>query len=169
MSLPDWNEYGLLPPGIHKGTLDQIYDRFVLDAPCRERREVLHGALVTHLGLVRELIPQGRAWVDGGFCTCKTEPPKDVDVLLHPGDWTALEASEPSAQTRMYGLLTLQDVLAQQPAVWLERLQPVGGALDAFLCFPGSENYWSDLWSSVKRADGHVELGVKKGFVEVSW
>jgi hypothetical protein len=83
MALPAWNESGLLP------------ERFVLDAPCRERRELLFGELSTHLRLIQTIIPAGRAWIDGSFCMRATGPPKDVDVVIHPSDWQALQGAPP--------------------------------------------------------------------------
>jgi hypothetical protein len=131
MALPPWNHAGLLPPGAHRAELPDLYERLVLDAPGREHREVLFGALTTHLQLMKTIIPAGRAWIDGSFCTRTEIPPDDVDVVIHPVDWKALEGAPAEAKARLYALLTLQDVAARVPPVDLSRLQPVGGALGA--------------------------------------
>ncbi len=104
----------------------------MLDAPCREHRETLYAALTVHLRLTQGIIPAGRAWINGSFCTSREAPPNDVDVVLHPADWTTIERLPEQAKSRLYALLTLRDVAVAEPAIWLSRLQPVGGVIDAF-------------------------------------
>lgn len=170
MPLPGWTAEGLLPVGVHRSTLDDLYERFVLDAPSRERRELLFSAFRTYLTLLKDYIPAGRVWVDGGFCTTKIQPPHDVDVAILPSDLVALNSLDLQKQTDLYGLLTLQDVLVGHPTPrWLERVQPVGGALDAFLVMPGQEQIWHDTWSTLKRPDGTLSGPGMKGFAEVTW
>ncbi|MGH3941010.1 MAG: DUF6932 family protein [Pseudonocardiaceae bacterium] len=171
MGLPNWTDEGLLPQGIHSAAMPDVYERFVCDAPHREHREMLYGALATYLRLLRRLVSSGRAWINGGFCTQKATEPHDVDVVLHPADWAALEALDERDQTDLLGLLTHQDIIvgSMNPPQWWARLQPVGGALDAFLCYPGQEDMWYRTWSSVKGPDDRIVPGAVKGFVEVSW
>jgi Family of unknown function (DUF6932) len=169
MALPAWEESGLLPPGAHRAEMPDLYDRFVLDAPSRQRRELLFRALTVHLDLLKTIVPAGKAWVNGSFCTRRPLPPDDVDVVIHPADWKALEGVATEVRMRLYGLLTLQDVVVRDPAVILSRLQPVGGALDAFLCYPGHEAVWDERWSRVLTSDGSVVAGQKKGYAEVAW
>lgn len=169
MGLPAWDDEGLLPSGAHAAELPDVYDRCVLDAPCREHREMLFGALTTYLRLLKTIIPAGRAWIDGSFCTRVPHPPADIDMAIHPADWTALQDISQEAKGRLYALLTLQDVAVMQPAIYLSRLQPVGGMVDAFLCHPGAEGYWHGLWSRVRKPNGSVVAGQEKGYVEVAW
>lgn len=170
MSLPAWNADGLLPPGRYPATLDDIYERFVMDAPERPRREILHGAFVTHLMMVRSFIPAGKVWVDGGFSMQKAAPPHDVDVAIIPDDYAALAALPVERQIDFLGLMTLRDVVVGDPGpLYLDRIQPVGGALDAFICHPGEEYVWHSTWSSVKGTDGKIIPGMTKGYAEVSW
>jgi len=132
---------------------------------------MLYGALTTYMVLLQRLVPSGRAWLDGGFGTQKATEPHDVDVVLHPADWNALKALDERDRTDFLGLLTHQDIIvgSMDPPQWWERLQPFGGALDAFLCYPGQEAMWEQTWSSVKDSAGHIVPGAIKGFVEVSW
>jgi hypothetical protein len=169
MALPAWEESGLLPPGAHRAKMPDLYDRFVLDAPSRQRRELLFRALTVHLDLLKAIIPAGIVWIDGSFCTCRQLPPNDVDVVIHPADWEVLRGVSTEAKARLYALLTLQDVAAREPPVDLNRLQPVGGALDAYLCYPGQEAVWHEQWSRVLNADGSVVANRKKGYAEVAW
>ena len=169
MSLPAWTPAGLLPPGAHRASLTDLYERFVLDAPCREHRETLYAALTVHLRLIQRIIPAGRAWINGSFCTSREAPPNDVDVVIHPAEWTTLDHLPEHAKPYLYALLTLQDVVVAQPTIWLSRLQPVGGVIDAFLCRPGHEATWHDQWSKVTDAGGTVVEGKTKGYAEVAW
>jgi hypothetical protein len=171
VSLPDWTDDGLLPMGVHPAGMDAVYERFVLDAPNRLHRELLFGALQTYMRLLQRLIPAGRMWVDGGFSTRKGTAPHDVDVVVHPDDWDSLASLGERDQTDLLGLLTHQDIIVGSfdPPQWWARLQPVGGALDAFLCYPGQEEVWYSTWASVKGPDGYIIPGAVKGFVEVNW
>lgn len=170
MSLPRWDSSGRLPVGIHQCDLRAIYERFVLDAPNRTERELLYSALDLYLRLVRRFIPSGKAWIDGGFGTSKAAKPHDIDVVIHPDDWAALEALPEAEQNDLLGLLTHQDVIVGSLGpLYVERLQPIGGALDGFLCMPGQEAIWVGTWASVKGDDGMIIPGVAKGFVEVTW
>ena len=169
MPLPAWSAAGLLPAGAHQATLPDLYERLVLDAPCREHRETLYAALTVHLRLTQRIIPAGRAWINGSFCTSSEAPPNDVDVVIHPADWTTIERLPEQAKSRLYALLTLRDVAVAEPAIWLSRLQPVGGVIDAFLCWPGHEDTWHDQWSTVTDVRGTVVEGKTKGYAEVAW
>jgi hypothetical protein len=120
--------------------------------------------------LLQGLIPSGRAWIDGGFTTLKAAAPGDIDVVILPESWDDLGALTGKQQEQVYGLLTLQDVILGFPMlVALQRIQPVGGALDAFLCYPGHEQVWHDTWACVKGDDGQIVPGAVKGYVEVTW
>ncbi len=169
MKLPEWTEAGLLPPGIHRTELPDIYERFVLDAPDRPRRELLFSALSVYMQLLQTIVPAGVAWIDGSFCTCCDEPPHDVDVVVKPADWLGLKNAPKPVRTTLYTLLTLQHVHVASMGVELPRMQPVGGTVDAFLCYPGQDATWHDRWSSVLDAAGNVVSGKAKGFAEVAW
>lgn len=167
MSLPPWDESRRLPVGRHETTLEGIHDRCVLDAPNRETRQCLYNSLIAYTHLVRRIVGPATLWINGGFMTAKDDAPFDVDVVIHPADWDELEKVEPRDQNRIFGLLTLQDIIVGDPLyIGLDRLQPLGGDLDSFLCFPGQEDVWHDTWSSVK-VGGQVIEGARKGYAEV--
>jgi hypothetical protein len=169
VKLPAWTDEGLLPPGAHPAELPDLYERCVLDAPHREHRELLYSALAVHLKLIQTIIPAGVAWIDGSFCRCWHEPPSDVDVTIKPAGWSALQTVPPEAKAKLYALLTLKGAYATDPPIDISRLQPVGGAVDAFLCWPGQDNYWRGQWSAVLDAERNVISGKAKGFAEVTW
>lgn len=169
MTLPTWTDAGLLPPGIHRAELPDLYERLVLDAPHRERRELLYSAMAVHLKIIQSIIPAGLAWIDGSFCRCWHEPPDDVDIVIKPADWDRLRAAPGVAKAKLYALLTLQDARATDPPVEISRLQPVGGAVDAFLCKPGQDDFWHGEWSRVLDTARNVVKDAVKGFAEVTW
>jgi hypothetical protein len=169
MKLPEWTETGLLPLGVHPVDLPGLYERLVLDAPNRERRELLLGALSTHLKLAQAIIPAGQIWIAGSFCAQGLKPPQDVDIVIKPTDISALDIASPDVKMRLYGLLTLKQVDVKDPPAYLSKLQPVGGAVDAYLCRPGQEARWQRLWSSILDKTHNVVTGMDKGFAEVTW
>jgi hypothetical protein len=169
MALPDWTEAGLLPPGAHAAKLPDVYDRFVVDTPNRQDRELAFAALDVHLRLIQRLIPAGKIWIDGSFATRRQRPPEDVDMAIHPADWKSFQDLPDLGKAKLYGLLTLQDVCGTAPPFDMPRLQPFGGMIDAFLCYPNSEDYWHNLWSVVKDDTGAVMAGQLKGYAEVEW
>ncbi len=171
MPLPAWTPSGLLPPGIHRATLDDIYERCVRDVDQHvEWREALFNALKAYVRVTQRVIPEALAWVDGGFMTAKQAAPFDIDVVIHPADWQAINSLNVQEQGALLGALTLQDAIIGSPDVsYAPRIQPVSGALDSFLCYPGEEDYWTRWWSSVRTDDGMIINGATKGFAEVSW
>lgn len=169
MALPEWNDLGLLPVGAHQADLPDIYERLVLDAPNRERREMLFSALSVYLQRAKEFSKSGTAWINGGFAMKKSAPPHDVDIVWFPADWAEVENLPNDKRKDMYGLFTLQDVIVGSPGPeYFDRIQPIGGALDGFLSPPENKDYWFELWSAVKD-NGEIIEGAQKGFVEVVW
>ncbi|KAA9161908.1 hypothetical protein FPZ12_013435 [Amycolatopsis acidicola] len=136
-----------------------MYERLVFDAPHQNEREILFSALNSYLGAVARIIPSGRAWIGGAFITRTEGVPSGLDVVLLPEDWGSLKRMTGPARDALYGLLTLRGVIVGQPAMYLDKVQPVGGLLDGFLCFPGDEETWEYTWS----AHG------TRGFPEVVW
>ncbi len=103
--MPDWTDAGLLPLGVHQADLPDLYERLVLDAPNRERRELLFGALSTHLKLVQDIVPAGLIWIGGSFCAMDAKPPHDVDVVIKPADISALDGASPEVRVQLFGFL----------------------------------------------------------------
>lgn len=159
MPLPHWTPEGLLPPGRLPADVADIYERLVFDAPHQNEREILFSALNSYLGAVARIIPAGRAWVGGPFIARTEHVPSGLDVVLLPDDWGNLKRMTGPVRDSLYGLVTLRGVIVGQPAMYLDQVQPVGGLLDGFLCFPGDEETWAQTWSGSGR----------HGFPEVVW
>ncbi|ANN14825.1 hypothetical protein SD37_03590 [Amycolatopsis orientalis] len=158
MALPYWTPHNLLPPGRHPADLADVYERLVFDAPHQNDREILFSALNSYLGVARRIMPTGRAWIGGDLTARTAHAPQSLDVVLIPDEWGALKRLDGAGRSALYGLLTLQGVIVGQPAMYLDQVQPVGGMLDGFLCRPGDEEIWEEVWA----ADG-------RGIPEVIW
>lgn len=78
MPLPDLNELGDLPEGVHQATLDEVAARFGSGSPRRE-------AVTARLRRIYELAVRtgglDRVIIFGSYITAKLEP-NDVDVVL---------------------------------------------------------------------------------------
>ena len=78
--IPDFDENGYLPPGIHRATLDEVIARFGHGS--RERREQAESLewllpLCARAGIVRLIL-------NGSYVTDELDP-KDVDCVLLQG------------------------------------------------------------------------------------
>lgn len=80
MPIPDFNANGLLPPGVHACTLEEVQQRFGLFRRTSQR-PALFAKLVEYVKeaqsakLVRAII------LDGSFVTAK-ETPNDIDMIV---------------------------------------------------------------------------------------
>jgi hypothetical protein len=161
-------DYATLPPGTHQASLDEIYQSFVVEAPFRPRRELIHQAIVLYTSLVKSAFSDARIWIDGGFVTHKPwAEPEDADiVVVVPLEEYVAKANDP----RWFPLWTFLNATSSEPPRWTEKLHPMGGLLDTFLV-PDVEavlGIWDQRWSSVNGPDGNLVPGVTKGYLEVN-
>lgn len=77
MPLPTFTTSGLLPPGIHDGSLADAEKRFVLNP----HRVELWSRFLKFVDWTRSLDTFDILYLDGGFITDKTKP-EDIDVIL---------------------------------------------------------------------------------------
>lgn len=80
--IPDFDEHGLLPPGVHECTLEEIGQRFCWT----DRRKDIFNGLCAFI--TRECRPRVSVFVDGSFVRNKALP-DDVDVVLELTDLPA--------------------------------------------------------------------------------
>jgi len=78
--LPAFDEFGNLPPGIHRATVEEVVQRFGVGSPERdvEGQELLRFVEWARSCGVLRLI------VNGSFVTAKMAP-NDVDLIILPG------------------------------------------------------------------------------------
>ncbi|WP_410004008.1 DUF6932 family protein [Curtobacterium sp. TC1] len=155
--------YGLLPPGKHPCSMDEIQQVFVLGAPFSSERQVIFDAFSVWMDSVRSLFPGARCWVDGGFVTHKSwAAPTDIDVAFFVRQ-SDLDALDPSQQAIFESLQTDKNAAGV-------RVQPMGGKVDGFVGLrsdPDTTLYWRQFWGQVKGPDGAQVQNTEKGFLEV--
>lgn len=83
MAIPDWNEFGLLPEGIHDSDFGEIARRLAFN----DHRASLVRGLERSLDWLRTMPPIQSLIVDGSFVTDKALP-SDVDAVAMIGNLT---------------------------------------------------------------------------------
>jgi hypothetical protein len=78
LMIPPLRKNGLLPPGIHRATLDEVFRAF----PARnQQRQILNDSLQQVVVALQTLDPPIMISIDGSYITSKAEP-NDVDLLI---------------------------------------------------------------------------------------
>lgn len=104
MPLPTFTTSGLLPPGIHDGTLSDAEKRFVLNP----HRQEMWKRFLLFVDWTRSLDTFDILYLDGGFISDKAQP-EDIDVILQTRDaygTAALESMTPFFLKGMKDILT---------------------------------------------------------------
>ncbi len=87
MALPDFNEHGLLPVGVHDGTLAEVEEQFGR-FQSSDHRMRLFGRLCAYVDEVRRAGCGAAIVVDGSFVMPGVDEPGDIDlILVLPADW----------------------------------------------------------------------------------
>lgn len=76
--IPDFNELGDLPVGIHRASIDEVVSAFGSGSP---QREALTRQLIEIINLARSTGQLREVFIFGSYVTAKVEP-NDVDLLL---------------------------------------------------------------------------------------
>lgn len=160
--IPPMDAEGRLPVGRHPATLDEVYQRFVVEAPFQAERETVWNAFRLWSDLVWALLPDSPMWIDGGFVTHKAwAAPRDVDVAVI----TKTTVYNTVMDDRWQGQLWTSNNSDDKT----KRVQPMGGYVDGFPVIRGLHDVriWDRTWSSVTDANGDLIVGAVKGYVEV--
>lgn len=98
--MPDFDQHGYLPAGIHRCRVTEIVERFGIGSPEREveTQELLQFIEWAKRAGVRRLI------INGSFVTDKVDP-NDVDVVILPGTDYPRHESPLSDATTMWPFL----------------------------------------------------------------
>ncbi|MFP4192839.1 MAG: DUF6932 family protein, partial [Candidatus Hydrogenedentota bacterium] len=129
--LPASDEHGLLPPGIHGTTMEEIERRYG-SFQNTSRRPRLFEKLEEFVEDVRKAIPGAQLLIDGSFVMGCVDTPSDIDlVLLLPTHWDMSAGVTPSE----YNLISRKRVRAKY-------------GFDVFPAIVGSdaERYWADFF-----------------------
>lgn len=160
--IPPMDAEGWLPSGRHAATLDEVYERFVVEAPFRAERETLWNAFRLWSDLVWALLPDSPMWLNGGFVTHKMwAAPRDVDVAVITKQSIYNSVMDNCWQGQLWTTNNSEDKT--------KRVQPMGGYVDGFPVIRGIHDVriWDHTWSSVADANGDLIPGAVKGYVEV--
>lgn len=104
--IPDFNEKGHLPPGLHQATLDEFETRFVTGQPSETRSNIFGGYLNYRAELI-ELRVAIKQWVDGSFTTAKQNP-SDIDLVTQYDG--AIVDSDQQIQIKLNSLLDQKSI-----------------------------------------------------------
>src|SRR6266446_2995225 len=104
--IPDFDENGNLPPGIHRASPDEVARRFGQGSPERtvETEELGRFVEWCRQAGIKRLI------VDGSYVTCK-QSPNDVDVVILPGEEHPENGDEAQIQAINWPFLHIQIAL----------------------------------------------------------
>lgn len=143
MSLPQFNENGLMPPGIHDASLDDLSERF---GQSPRRRQLLENFRLYFVELQKWPLAKA-VLVDGSFVTDIAEP-NDIDLVLVLRDDYDLSRSVSPFEYNLWSR---------------RRVQRVFG-FDLFAVRPNSIDYtrFVDFFSQVRDHPGLI-----KGLVRV--
>ncbi len=78
MALPEFNEFGDLPVGVHRATFEEVLERFNQSTP---QRQLVTARFVRIHKLARETGKLLRFVIFGSYITAKPAP-NDVDIIL---------------------------------------------------------------------------------------
>lgn len=81
MPIPEWNDYGILPAGVHSCEIEEIEQRLAFN----DRRATLVRGLEQVLGWLCDMPRIESLIVDGSFVTDK-EHPSDIDAVAMIGN-----------------------------------------------------------------------------------
>ena len=119
-TLPEFNERGDLPEGVHPATLESILSRFA-GTP---RRAVIARRLERIYSLARSTGHLGRFIIFGSFITAKMEP-NDVDIFLLMED--SFDVSKVATEARLVFDHTAAQNLLGASVFWIRHAAALGG------------------------------------------
>jgi Family of unknown function (DUF6932) len=144
MPIPDLDEYGFLPKGIHDCSLDEIRASFCFTSA----RQMLCSNLATYCDQWRRTTFPIQIYVDGGFVTRKPEEPKDIDVVI---DISRLDLRSPEIAIAVRPLFDQKDLRARFN-------------LDVFAFHPALGSNDLRAFFSYVRPEKRAELGLPDDF-----
>ena len=95
MALPEFNDQGELPEGLHKATLAEVLERFGPGSAMRQDATIVLQTIYQRVAATGKLV---RFVIFGSYITTKAEP-RDVDVVLVMKDDFSMAACD--EQTRI--------------------------------------------------------------------
>jgi hypothetical protein len=131
VTIPDLDEHGLLPQGIHEATLEEVRDSFV-EAENRDRRGDIWEGFSSYLEFLRNFDPISIIYLDGSYMTSK-EKPQDIDVIVElpsPQDFQAI--SDDPRSSRLFKKKEMKRRFRTDPWPHYPGIPPESRILDLF-------------------------------------
>jgi hypothetical protein len=146
MALPEFNENGLLPKGVHPATPDDLKERCVTPFPTSVRRPVVFAGFTRYRTEIAELGVHSSQLVDGSFIDKTRLDPDDVDTANFCNSEN-LNSLQPNIQSRIAPLLagaedTKKEFLTH---TFLVVRFPLGHPLESR--FEAMRRYWLEFYS----------------------
>src|SRR4051794_20436335 len=105
MPIPDYDAGGVLPPGVHLCTMDEIKERFAR-FQTSDRRLRLYRQLAEYVDKAWDSLAVRALVIDGSFVTDKAEP-RDIDLIAVV---SAALLEEPSLSPHVYNVISKRRV-----------------------------------------------------------
>ncbi len=153
--LPETDEYGHLPPGVHTATIEEV-ERLYGVFQRSDCRPALLRKLKEYLGEVRQAGWKAEVIIDGSFVMKKVDEPDDIDIILvMPPGWDMAADLQPFE----YNLMSKRQVRRRF-------------GFDVFPVRHGSPEYarWTDFFIQVNPKWNErfgFPLGLQKGIVRI--
>ena len=171
MPLPELNQQGLLPEGVHPAEEEDLKARFVTPFASSAKRQKIYRKFTRYRADVAAIRLCVTQWVDGSFVDGTRLDPDDVDVVNYC-ESSALNDMDPSVQKRIWLLLNGRDSTKTEydTHTFLEIRFPVGHPFAA--SFDAHRKYWRDWFSRPQDYTGIVKVPApwrgRKGIVQMS-
>jgi hypothetical protein len=154
--VPAFTADGVLPPGRHAATIEEIEDALVRRFGAGSLRRLLFQGWAARHRALRQLLPVIE-WVDGSFVEAK-QTPRDVDVVTFLPDDAVARLS--SADLRHLERLFEREHNRQRFHCDVYGVAEYGGGDPRYGAFEAARRYWDRQWS-------HRRDGLEKGYLEV--
>jgi hypothetical protein len=171
MALPDFNEQGLLPEGVHLATAGDLEDRFVTPFPESASRPNVFDNFCRYEAALAALAVHATQWVDGSFVDQSCLNPEDVDTVNFC-ESAVLNSVPPAAQAQIAPLLDGRESTKRdyKTHTFLVIHFPAGHPYAAN--FEHRRNYWFDWFSRPQEYSGPRKVEApwrgRKGFVQMN-
>lgn len=152
--IPEFNEYGCLPEGVYKPTLNEFERRFVFNGQNSTTRKRIYGGFIN---FERSLIEKGFfniQWIDGSYVTSKIDP-NDIDMVTF---YDGLKFGELVGSGAFYQQLMMEVIRDSFSChSFVVAVYPEGDRRRGFT--EKQIAYWKNKW-------GHNYDGQVKGYIE---
>ena len=171
MALPEFNENGLLPEGLHMASNTDLRDRCVVSFAGSVRRPVVYDSFVVYQTDVAAIGVNSTQVIDGSFIDQTRMEPDDID-LANFCDAANLNSLSPKAQATVTPLLNGRETtkVKYNTHTFLVVRFPPGHPFEAQ--FDQMRKYWLDWFSRCQDYSGPKKIPApwrgRKGLVLVS-